>query len=279
MLEKEIRVWAQRLQRLRPSEIARWSERLQGYDLGALQKLSKQWVLWGGRFFAWEKTRDFVRMRQLFGADQITDELSWSHYRQLMQIDGADTRAFYCRQAIQHGWTVQQLVRQIRSQYHCRVAGSSTFPSLEHFVFDFLADQALQSEQALEAALLSNLEHFFLELGRGFAFVGRQQRIRTQGGKSMRVDLIFYHYLLQCFVLLELKMGSVSHRDIGQLDGYVRLFDERYRGVQHQPTLGILLCRSKDEEVVRYSVVEDRMQLHVATFTVEQAGIQEPKND
>jgi hypothetical protein len=120
-------------------------------------------------------------------------------------------------------------------------------------------------ESDLERALMDKLQQFLLELGKGFAFVGRQQRISTET-QDFYIDLVFYNYLLKCFVLIDLKAGHLTHQDIGQMDMYVRLYDDLRRGESDNPTVGILLCGSKDQSVVRYSVLNDSQQLFASKY-------------
>jgi len=270
MTASDIEQWSLRLRSLRPTELFAWSLVLQAYDVSSLPLLCKRWTQWGGRTFRWSLVRELLRLAQSFSVAEVTNDLSWSHYRLLLQIRERRVRQFYLGKSKIERWTVMELQRKIQTDYHLRISGTSTFPSLEHFVLDFIPEPSeTMREEQLEKALLNHLEAFLLELGRGFAFVGRQHRIRTEGGKELRIDLVFYHYVLHCFVLVELKVGEMTYRDIGQLDGYVRLFDARYRGTADAPTLGLLLCRGKDEDLARYSMLAERPQLHVATYTVD----------
>jgi predicted nuclease of restriction endonuclease-like (RecB) superfamily len=208
----------------------------------------------------------------------LRSELSWSHYRLIMRVEDAEARAYYIREAADQGWSSRQLERNIRSGWHRRLL-STKVPAEDRqppdprglikdpYVLEFLGlpeDQRLH-EAGLETALIGKLQHFLLELGRGFSFVARQFRISTETS-HFYVDLVFYNYLLKCFVLIDLKTDKLSHQDIGQMDMYVRLFDDLKRGADDNPTLGIILCADKDETIVRYSVLNENAQLFAAKY-------------
>ena len=134
------------------------------------------------------------------------------------------------------------------------------------YILDFLnlSDKPYQ-EADLEKAIISNLQQFLLELGKGFAFVERQQRIRFDD-EDFYLDLVFYNFKLKCFLLIDLKLGKLKHQDIGQMDTYVRLYDEQYKGADDNPTIGLVLCSEKSEAVVKYSVLADEQQLFAAKY-------------
>ena len=203
-------------------------------------------------------------------------ELSWTHYTQLLRIRDAATRNYYLQQAAQHHWSTRELQRQIRARTYERWSPAGTdgpVRAIAHLIRDtyVLEFTELQSspdflERDLELALLDKLQYFLLELGSGFAFVGRQKRIFTETGKQFFIDLVFYHVHQKRYVLIDLKITELSHRDIGQMDMYVRLYDHKYRGPTDEPTIGIILCPEKDPTLVQYSQLRDSPQLYASTY-------------
>ena len=218
--------------------------------------------------------------------DALRHELSWTHYRTLLKIEGEPARAWYMKEAAAQGWTTRALERQINTLYYERLLATSDPPAVEQEANaaiaplqtprDFVRDPVLLEflglpgvgrllEADLERALLDNLQAFLLELGRGFAFVGRQYRLSTET-KDFYIDLVFYNFLLKCFVLFDLKAGELTHQDIGQTDMYVRMMDELKRGPDDNPTVGIILCAQKDASVVRYSVLHENEQMFASRY-------------
>ena len=188
--------------------------------------------------------------------------LSWTHYRNLLQVADPDARTWYEKEAYEQGWSVRTLQRNIQSQYYNRMLLSHHNPAVKDemhrltsdyqgklefirnpVIAEFLGMQEDTSylETDLEQAIISNLQRFLMELGKGYAFVARQQRIHTEK-QDYYIDLVFYNYILQCFVLIDLKIGKITHQDVGQMDMYVRMYDELKKSEQHNPTLGIVLC-------------------------------------
>jgi predicted nuclease of restriction endonuclease-like (RecB) superfamily len=218
--------------------------------------------------------------------------LSWSHYRALLRIGRSEARAFYEIEAIRNAWSVRELSRQTASLLYDRLARSKDKKGLmrlatqghevvqpvdalkDPVVMEFLGLPASSKlvESRLEQALVSNLQTFLLELGRGFAFVSRQERI-TVDGDHFYIDLVFYHTVLKCFVLIDLKVGKLTHGDLGQLQFYVNYYDRERRTEGDNPTLGLILCPDKNDAVVRYTLGEQqarnifasRYQLHLPT--------------
>ena len=222
--------------------------------------------------------------------DALRHELSWTHYRLMLRVDAPEARKWYMQEAAAQNWSTRVLERQIGTLYHERLltsrdqaglqaqtqAGVQADPTLRAGAREFvrdpvmleflgLPDTARLLESDLERALMDKLQQFLLELGKGFAFVGRQQRISTET-QDFYIDLVFYNYLLKCFVLIDLKTGHLTHQDIGQMDMYVRLYDDLRRGESDNPTVGILLCGSKDRSVVRYSVLHESEQLFASKY-------------
>ena len=203
-------------------------------------------------------------------------ELSWSHYRLIMRVDDTRAREYYLHEAAEQGWTCRQLERNIRSGWHQRLLEApGTVPTpvrpesifKDPYILEFLGlpESSKVHERDIEASLIDNLQQFLLELGKGFSFVGRQFRISSET-MHFYIDLVFYNYLLKCFVLIDLKTEKLAHQDIGQMDMYVRMFDDLKRGTDDNPTLGIILCADKDETVVRYSVLHDSEQLFASKY-------------
>jgi predicted nuclease of restriction endonuclease-like (RecB) superfamily len=217
----------------------------------------------------------------------VCSELSWSHYRLLMRVENPAARRYYFREGISQNWSVRTLERQIDSLSYERLLktrdGKIVKPVVQKkkipdsqspeefirdpYVLEFLhiPSSASYLEHELEQALIDKLRHFLLELGKGFSFVGRQFRISTETSEFY-IDLVFYHYILKCFILIDLKTGKLTHQDIGQMDIYVRLFEDRMKTEGDNPTIGIILCTEKDETIVRYSVLKDSHQLFASRY-------------
>lgn len=214
------------------------------------------------------------------------DILSWTHYRVLLQVKNGEARDWYKEEAGAETWSVRTLQRNISSQYWERTLLSQskgavkaemkrlTSPLQDRLEFiknpavlEFLglAQRTDFTESDLETRILDNLGKFLMELGKGYAFVARQQRIHTEK-EDYYVDLVFYNYLLKCFVLIDLKTSKITHQDVGQMDMYVRMFDERRRGEGDNPTLGIILCADTDSDVARYSVLKGSEQLFASKY-------------
>lgn len=214
--------------------------------------------------------------------------LTWTHYRVLLQVTDSDARAWYAKEAFGQTWSVRTLQRNVSSQYYFRLLQSQQKklveeemlektaqlqgkPQLEFVknpvVAEFLglAPNAEFTESDLEHSIISNIEHFLLEMGKGFAFVARQQHIHTEK-EDYYIDLVFYNYLLKCFVLVDLKTSKVTHQDVGQMDMYVRMYDELKRTEGDNPTLGILLCADTDEDIAHYSILHDNDHLFASKY-------------
>ena len=217
--------------------------------------------------------------------DALRHELSWTHYRTLLKIEKEAARTWYMTEAAAQGWTTRALERQINTLYYERLLATSDRPAVEQEAHDaitplqnsrdFVRDPVMLEflglpggrllEADLEQALLDNLQAFLLELGRGFAFVGRQYRLSTET-KDFYIDLVFYNFVLKCFVLFDLKSGELTHQDIGQMNMYVRMMDDLKRGPDDNPTVGIILCALKDASVVRYSVLHENEQIFASRY-------------
>jgi predicted nuclease of restriction endonuclease-like (RecB) superfamily len=203
-------------------------------------------------------------------------ELTWTHWRLVMRVENPAARDYYIRETAEQGWNTRQLERNIATQTYGRLLSAPASASLapaplapnpaefikDPYVLEFLGlpETPSEGERGLEDAITMRLRDFLMELGKGFSFVGSQFRVSTETS-HFYVDLVFYNYLLKCFVLIDLKTRKLTHADIGQMDMYVRMFDDLKRAIDDNPTLGIILCADKDETVVRYSVLSESQQL------------------
>lgn len=215
-------------------------------------------------------------------------ELSWSHFRVLLRVKETQARAWYANEAATQSWSVRALDRQISTLYYERLLGSQKQDGVREeaakkiateaptdprdfirdpYVLEFLDVQpgAHLYEQDVEQGLIDRLQQFLMELGKGFAFVARQKRLQVEGDDFF-VDLVFYNYLLKCFVLIDLKVGKLTHQDVGQLDMYVRVFDEQQRGEGDNPTIGLILCSERNVAVAKYSALADKPQLFASKY-------------
>jgi len=236
-----------------------------------------------GKGFSYANLYNFRQFYRVFPDQEILytlcRELSWSHLRLIIRADSPQAIEYYCREAREQNWTVRQLERHIRTKDYQRLLssqGEASNSSAKASHLDFIKDpyvlEFLQlpesgqlKESALEQAIVDELQKFLLELGKGFSFVARQMRISTETSHFF-VDLVFYNYLLKCFVIIDLKTGKLTHQHIGQMDMYVRMFDDLKRGEDDNPTIGIILCDSKDETVVKYSVIQESQQLFASKY-------------
>lgn len=220
--------------------------------------------------------------------------LSWGHYRTLAKVEHPAARLFYEIEAEHARWSLTDLERQIHTQLFTRLVKSRDKAGVldlatrglvlqrpidairAPYVLDFLdlPDAERLHETDLEAAIVDKLQHFLLELGKGFAFVGRQKRLEYED-EYFYVDLVFYNCILKCFLLIDLKMGKLTHQDVGQMDSYVRLFDDRYTTEGDNPTIGLILCAEKNEAVARYSVLHDSEQLFAARYVTYLPTVEE----
>ncbi len=216
----------------------------------------------------------------------FSPQLSWSHYRALMRVDSTEARFFYEREAVAGGWDKRTLERQIHSFYYARllksskpekmlaqgralpVAASHPTDALKNpYVLEFLGlpNAAAYHESDLERAIITHLQRFLLELGSGFAFVARQKHIRIEE-QERYIDLVFYHCRLKFYLLIDLKVGGLTHGNVGQMDGYVRMYDGLFTAPDDNPTIGLILCTEKNETVARYSVLNDRKQIFASKY-------------
>jgi predicted nuclease of restriction endonuclease-like (RecB) superfamily len=248
--------------------------------------------------------RNLRHMRAFFQAfpnwDAVRSELSWTHYRLLTRLDKPEAREWYTNEAAEQNWSSRALERQMGTLFYERLLLSQdkaavadearqNLAKLESSPRAFVRDPVMLEflglpgagkllESGLEQGLMDKLQAFLLELGKGFAFVARQQRISTES-KDFYIDLVFYNYLLKCFVLIDLKTSELTHQDIGQMDMYVRMYDDLKRGEGDNPTVGILLCEDKDHSVVRYSVLNGSEQLFASRYKLILPSEEELRNE
>lgn len=214
-------------------------------------------------------------------------ELSWTHYRLLMRVEDEAARSYYMNEAAEQNWSTRVLERQINSLYFQRLLSSKTKQPLiaeaeanhqqdKPTILDFVKDpyvleflqlksNATLYEREMETELLNKLQLFLLELGKGFSFVARQKRISADDD-HFYIDLVFYNYILKCFILVDLKVGKLSHQDIGQMDLYVRYYEDQIKQDSDNPTIGLILCTEKNETIVKYSVLKESTQIFASKY-------------
>jgi predicted nuclease of restriction endonuclease-like (RecB) superfamily len=259
------------------------------YGKGVLPELAKRLTAEFGTGFSASSLWSY---RQFYLAFPILAtawrELSWSHFKMMLRVKDEQTRTWYANEAVTQGWSVRALDRQISTLFYERLLGSQDKAGVQAeavtliardtpadprdfirdpYVLEFLGarpDAGLY-EQDLEQGLLNQLQIFLMELGKGFAFVSRQKHLRVEG-EDCFVDMVFYNYLLKCFVLIDLKVGKLAHQDVGQMDMYVRIFEEQYRGEGDNPTLGLILCSERNAAVAKYSQLADNSQLFASKY-------------
>ncbi|AKB21735.1 YhcG family protein [Methanosarcina sp. WH1] len=241
-------------------------------------------------------------MRQFYFAFPIhhalRDELSWTHYRLLLKVGKEDARSFYLVETAKNKWSTRELERQMDSLLYERLALSkdpaevkklSTQGQLiktskdlikDPYILEFLGIKQQQNflEKDLEDLLISRLQEFLLELGAGFAFVDRQKRI-TVDGDHYYIDLVFYNYILKCFVLIDLKLGKLTHQDIGQIDFYVRYFEKEEKQPGDNPTIGLILCSNKNEAMVKYTLLNESKNLFASKYKLYLPSEEELKKE
>ena len=256
------------------------------YGKGLLKELAARLTTDFGKGF---DERELRKMRQFYQTfqkrDTLRPELTWSHYRRLISVENEAARLWYMNEAADSVWSTRQMDRQISTLYYERLLASKEKETVvaeaneklkevaptqfirDPFVLEFLdlKDYPALHESDIEQALIDHLQQFLLELGRGFCFVGRQRRMRYDD-EDFYVDLVFYHSILKCHVLIDLKLGKLTHEDVGQMDSYIRMWDALYKNEDDNPTLGIILCSQKSEAIVKYSVLSEGKQLFASRY-------------
>lgn len=272
------------------------------YGMGIVEKLSESLSGKYGKGFNKRTVYKFQQFYKYFpdivrsvtaqsGENEIVPSvtaqlLTWTHYEKLLQVNDKEAREWYAREAFEQTWSVRTLRRNIETQYYYRMLKSQDKSGVEAemkqltsqyqnklefiknpVIAEFLGMQENTSlyESDLEQCIIDNLQKFIMELGKGYAFVARQQHIHTEK-EDYFIDLVFYNYILKCFVLIDLKTEKISHQDVGQMDMYVRMYDELKKADDDNPTLGIILCSETDNDIAKYSVLHDNEQLFASKY-------------
>ena len=263
------------------------------YGAEIIKTLSKELTEKYGKGF--DKTNLYYCLRFYNKFPQIVDTvcqqshiaLSWSHYRALVRVEDNVAREWYEKEANEQGWSVRTLRRNIETQYYYRLLQSQNKELVEGEMktltkefeddkLEFIKNPVVAeflgltpnsdfTETQLEQCIITNIQKFLMELGKGYAFVARQKHIKTEM-RDYFVDLVFYNYILKCFVLIDLKTGKITHQDVGQMDMYIRMFDEKERHEGDNPTIGIVLCTETDADIARYSVMKGNEQLFASKY-------------
>lgn len=256
------------------------------YGKGLLKELAAKLSVEFGKGFDESNLRYMRLFYRCFPIrDTLRHELTWSHYRRLISVENEQARIWYMNEAADSVWSTRQMDRQISTLYYERLLASKDKAPVvaeakqkmselkpeqfihDPFVLEFLnlKEYPALRESDIEQALIDHLQQFLLELGRGFCFVARQKRMRYDED-DFYVDLVFYHSILKCHVLIDLKLGKLTHEDVGQMDSYIRMFDALYRNEDDNPTLGIILCSQKSEAIVKYSVLNEGKQIFASRY-------------
>lgn len=257
-----------------------------GYGKSVLQELSARLTEDFGKGFSVRTLQQMKKFYVMFpNTNALRSQLTWTHYRLLLSVEDDQARQWYMNEAIASAWSSRQLERQISTLYYERLlasrdqkpvkaeAGELMAPlATENFIKDpyvleflDLKNYPALRESDLEQALIDKLQEFLLELGRGFCFVARQKLMRYED-EDFYLDLVFYHSILKCHVLIDLKIGKLTHADVGQMDSYIRMFDALYKNEDDNPTIGIILCSQKNEAIVKYSVLNDAQQVFASRY-------------
>lgn len=257
-----------------------------GYGKSLLKKLSEKLSADFGKGFDESNLRNIRQFYLIYPKrDALRHKLSWTHYRILMRIEKPEARTFYEIECVKNNWSARELERQKGALLFERLALSKDKKGLmklahkgqetqcyediikDPYVLEFtgLSPQSKLYENKLEQALITNLSNFLLELGKGFTFVARQKRISLDGD-HFYIDIVFYNTLLKCYVLIDLKIGKLTHRDIGQMQMYVHYYDRELKQRDDNPTVGLILCEDKKEAVVRYTLSEENKQIFASRY-------------
>ena len=253
------------------------------YTLSDLSlKLSNEF----GKGFTVRSLQQMKKFYTLFpNTNALRTQLTWTHYRSLLRVENKEAREWYIEESVKEHWSSRQLDRQISTMYYERLISSQDKSEVvaeandklkelipeqfikDPYVLEFidLKDYPALRESVLEQALIDNLQSFLLELGRGFCFVARQKLLRYED-EDFYIDLVFYHSILKCYVLIDLKIGKLTHGDVGQMDSYIRMFDDLYKNDDDNPTIGLLLCSEKNEAIAKYSVLHDEKQMFASKY-------------
>ena len=258
------------------------------YGSYLIKELSSRLTSEFGKGFSQRNIRNMRQFYICFPIWQtLSAKLSWSHYALLLRIENSNAREWYAQESAKANWSVRALERQIGTFYYERIISSKDKQPViaeatsntkdlqltpkdiikDPYVLEFLDLKQNNAfyESDLESALIEKIQEFLLELGRGFAFVARQKRVKTETS-DFYIDLVFYNYILKCFVLIDLKSGKLTHQDVGQMDMYVRMYNDMEKAENDNPTIGIILCTDKDNTVVKYSVLNENENLFVSKY-------------
>ena len=259
------------------------------YGKEILQNLSKELTEEFGKGYSYRTLREIRQFYLMFSDFEkwrtVSAKLTWSHFQKVLRVSDEKARIFYLTEAAENMWSVRTLDRNISTLYYDRIVASIDKKTVEDemkdktkklqaeefiknpVVLEFLdlPSNMSYTENELEKALTDDIQKFMMELGKGFAFVERQQHIRTENS-DFYIDLVFYNYILKCFVIVELKTGKLTHQDIGQLDMYVRMYDDLKKQENDNPTIGLLLCTETDRTIIKYSVLNDNKNLFASKY-------------
>ena len=259
------------------------------YGKEILQNLSKELTEEFGKGYSYRTLREIRQFYLMFSDFEkwrtVSAKLTWSHFQKVLRVSDEKARIFYLTEAAENMWSVRTLDRNISTLYYDRIVASIDKKTVEDemkdktkklqaeefiknpVVLEFLdlPTNMSYTESQLEKALTDDIQKFMMELGKGFAFVERQQHIRTENS-DFYIDLVFYNYILKCFVIVELKTGKLTHQDIGQLDMYVRMYDDLKKQENDNPTIGLLLCTDTDRTIIKYSVLNDNKNLFASKY-------------
>ena len=259
------------------------------YGKEILQNLSKELTEEFGKGYSYRTLREIRQFYLMFSDFEkwrtVSAKLTWSHFQKVLRVSDEKARIFYLMEAAENMWSVRTLDRNISTLYYNRIVASIDKKMVEDemkekikslqteefiknpVVLEFLdlPTNMSYTESQLEKALTDDIQKFMMELGKGFAFVERQQHIRTENS-DFYIDLVFYNYILKCFVIVELKTEKLTHQDIGQLDMYVRMYDDLKKQENDNPTIGLLLCTETDRTIIKYSVLNDNKNLFASKY-------------
>ena len=259
------------------------------YGKEILQNLSKELTEEFGKGYSYRTLREIRQFYLMFSDFEkwrtVSAKLTWSHFQKVLRVSDEKARIFYLTEAAENMWSVRTLDRNISTLYYNRIVASIDKKTVEDemkektkklqakefiknpVVLEFLdlPTNMSYTENELEKALTDDIQKFMMELGKGFAFVERQQHIRTENS-DFYIDLVFYNYILKCFVIVELKTEKLTHQDIGQLDMYVRMYDDLKKQENDNPTIGLLLCTETDRTIIKYSVLNDNKNLFASKY-------------
>ena len=263
------------------------------YGLSIIQKLSKELSEIYGRGYTKSNLYNFYAFYKAYPqifqsvSGKSPNLLSWTHYRALLQVNDEKAREWYEKEAIEEMWSVRTLQRNISSQYYYRLLNSQVKEPVKQEMLEItspyeadklefiknpviaeflgMSSDVSFTETQLESSIISNLQKFLMELVKGYAFVARQQHIRTEK-EDYFIDLVFYNYILKCFVLIDPKTSKITHQDVGQMDMYIRMYDKMKRSEGDNPTIGIVLCSDTDEDIAKYSILQGNEQLFASKY-------------